>query len=65
MRLPTPAPYNPTLSQLALTPGARLGPFEITALLGVGGMGEVVMSHSRAEPSNPPSRLITPRDSNS
>jgi serine/threonine-protein kinase len=26
---------------LALNPGARLGPFEITALLGVGGMGEV------------------------
>jgi serine/threonine protein kinase len=26
---------------LALTPGRRLGPFEITALLGVGGMGEV------------------------
>jgi serine/threonine-protein kinase len=26
---------------LALNPGARLGPFEITTLLGVGGMGEV------------------------
>jgi serine/threonine protein kinase/Tol biopolymer transport system component len=26
---------------LALTPGARLGPFEITTQLGVGGMGEV------------------------
>src|SRR5262249_4210752 len=34
--------YNPPpLSQLALTPGTRLGSFEITALLGVGGMGEV------------------------
>jgi hypothetical protein len=24
---------------------------------------EIVMSHSWAEPSNPPSRIITPRDS--
>ena len=34
--------YNSTpLSQLALNSGARLGPYEITVLLGVGGMGEV------------------------
>jgi serine/threonine protein kinase len=26
---------------LALTPGTRLGVYEITALIGVGGMGEV------------------------
>jgi serine/threonine protein kinase len=26
---------------LALLPGARLGPYEITAPIGVGGMGEV------------------------
>ena len=26
---------------MALTPGARLGPYEITRTLGVGGMGEV------------------------
>jgi eukaryotic-like serine/threonine-protein kinase len=26
---------------VALTPGTRLGPYEITGLLGVGGMGEV------------------------
>jgi len=26
---------------MALTPGARLGPYEITAQIGVGGMGEV------------------------
>jgi serine/threonine protein kinase/Tol biopolymer transport system component len=40
--LARPRRYNPTpLSQLALNPGARLGPYEITVLLGVGGMGEV------------------------
>ena len=32
-------PYNP--QRLTLTPGTRLGPYEVTALIGVGGMGEV------------------------
>ena len=31
--------YNP--HNLALTPGTRLGPYEVTAEIGVGGMGEV------------------------
>ncbi len=26
---------------MALTPGTRLGPYEITALIGAGGMGQV------------------------
>jgi eukaryotic-like serine/threonine-protein kinase len=32
-------PYNP--QRLALTPGTRLGPYEVAAQIGVGGMGEV------------------------
>ena len=33
-------PYNPQL--LALTSGTRLGPYEVNAQIGVGGMGEKV-----------------------
>ncbi len=29
------------VASLALTPGRRLGAFEVTALLGIGGMGQV------------------------
>ena len=39
-RGPAAPPYNPN-ARLALTPGTRLGVYEITALIGVGGMGEV------------------------
>jgi len=42
MRVAAPAALqSASLSQFALAPGTRLGPFEITSLLGVGGMGEV------------------------
>ena len=35
-----PRPYNPR-KRLALTPGTRLGVYEVTAQIGAGGMGEV------------------------
>ena len=36
---------------MALSPGTRLGPYEITAQIGVGGMGDVIASQDSAWPS--------------
>ena len=36
-----PGPYNPQHQFWPLTPGTRLGPYEILSALGAGGMGEV------------------------
>ena len=39
--LAMPCAYNSQRTLLALTRGARLGPYEILSALGAGGMGEV------------------------
>ena len=36
---PPPRPYNH--ATLSLTPGTRLGPYEVVSAIGAGGMGEV------------------------
>jgi eukaryotic-like serine/threonine-protein kinase len=38
---PSARPYDVREHRVALSPGSRLGPFEIVSLLGAGGMGEV------------------------
>src|SRR5262245_50156143 len=35
------ARYNHPSAEMPITPGTRLGPYEVLSLLGVGGMGEV------------------------
>ena len=41
---------------MALTPGTRLGPYAITAQIGVGGMGEVCPGHRDLVHYSPDSR---------
>ena len=41
----TPRPYNPRRPLWPLTPGTRLGAYEVTAQIGAGGMGEVYRAH--------------------
>ena len=44
--LPVTPRYNPTETSVALTPGTRLGMYEIVSLIGAGGMGEVFLAGS-------------------
>ena len=56
-------PFEPPLS-MTLTAGRRLGPYEIAAPLGAGGMGEVELAsqiaHALAAPHERGSLYITP-----
>ena len=36
-----------TLRPMSVTPGARVGPYEVTALIGAGGMGQVFRARDR------------------
>jgi serine/threonine-protein kinase len=59
--LRSPAPLSGILAVNALAPGDRLGPYNILALLGVGGMGEVYRGRDTRLGRDVALKVISPR----
>jgi len=51
----TPSPVHPTVTPgsaaMSLAPGSKLGPYEISALIGAGGMGARFEREKRGHPA--------------
>ena len=50
--------YNPVVLQMPLVPGMRLGPYEILAAIGAGGMGKSTEPATRGSHATLPSKFF-------